>query len=87
MIGSKSDVSAPTSGNLRNGNLNMGGDEDLEMTYRATKVDKSVVDDGSRQDSPKNERMERIAKAIDGISRFLFPFAFVCYNIFYWAYY
>lgn len=65
----------------------MGGDEDLEMTDRATKADKSVADDGSRQDSPKNERMERIAKSIDGISRFLFPFAFVCYNIFYWAYY
>ena len=65
----------------------MGGEEDLEMVHRATKADKSVVDDGSRLDSTKNERMERIAKSIDGISRFLFPFAFVCYNIFYWAYY
>lgn len=87
VIGSKPNVSTLTSGNLRSGHLNMGGDEDLEMTDRATKADKSVADDGSRQDSPKNERMERIAKSIDGISRFLFPFAFVCYNIFYWAYY
>lgn len=86
LIGSRTDVNSPTSDNIPNGRV-MGGDEDLEMVYRATKADKTVVDDGAKKESIKDERMERIASAIDKVSRVLFPFAFICYNIFYWTYY
>lgn len=79
-------MNSPTSDNIPNGRV-MGGDEDLEMVYRATKADKTVVDDGAKKESIKDERMERIASAIDKVSRFAFPFAFICYNIFYWTYY
>lgn len=87
VIGSKTDISTPTSGNLQNGNVNVGSDDDLEMVYRATKANKAVLDDGSLQDGIKNKRMEKIANAIDNTSRAFFPLAFFCFNIFYWTYY
>ena len=65
----------------------MNGGDDLEMVHTATKADKAVMQDGSYDGDKKKKAMESTAKAIDHTSRFFFPFAFVCYNIFYWSYY
>lgn len=65
----------------------MENGEDLEMVYSANNSGKAVLDNGSLQENMKNNTMEKIANVIDSISRFLFPLAFVGYNIFYWTYY
>ena len=79
----KNGVGSPQS---ENSNENTGGD-DLEMVYTATKSDKTVLEDGLKEDSGKRKMMEKIACGIDNVSRVLFPLAFVAYNIFYWTYY
>lgn len=87
VIGSKKNVSKSNSFN--NGEeSNHGLDNDLEMIDSATKAEKAVVDDGSQDDISKSgDKMAKIANAIDKTSRVLFPFVFVCFNIFYWTYY
>ena len=88
VIGSKTEVNAPTPHNMQNGIINMAAsNDDLEMVHMTTKADKAVLDDGALQDSDNNEKMKKIANVIDNASRFLFPFVFICYNIFYWTYY
>ena len=57
------------------------------MVYMATKSDKAVMDDGSKEDSGKRKMLEKIACTIDNVSRVSFPSAFIVYNIFYWTYY
>ena len=52
------------------------------MVYTATKSDKTVLEDGLKEDSGKRKMMEKIACGIDNVSRVLFPLAFVAYNIF-----
>ena len=52
------------------------GRNDIEMT-----------DSGQEQDAIKLKNKGHrasIAKAIDYVSRFLFPFAFISFNVFYW---
>lgn len=68
-------------------NADMNGGDDLEMVHTASKADKTVMQDGSHDGDKKKKAMESIAKAIDHTSRFVFPLAFVGYNIFYWSYY
>ena len=87
MDGSKSDISSPQSITLKNGDANMGGGDDLETVYSATKANKAALDDGSVQGSVENKTTKKIANAIDNVSRALFPLAFISYNIFYWTYY
>ena len=58
------------------------------MIDSATKDEKVVVDDGSQDGISKSgDKMAKIANAIDKTSRVLFPFVFICFNIFYWTYY
>lgn len=57
------------------------------MVDIATKSDKVVLEDGSKEDSGERKLLEKIACAIDNVSRVLFPSAFIGYNIFYWTYY
>ena len=88
MIGSKTEVNTPTPHNLQNGIVNMpASNDDLEMAHMTTKADKAMLDDGTAQDGDENEKIKKIANVIDHTSRFLFPFVFICYNIFYWTYY
>ncbi|KAJ7383887.1 Gamma-aminobutyric acid receptor subunit alpha-4 [Desmophyllum pertusum] len=74
--------------NHNGGVTNMGPNDDLEMVNRATKADKTVVDDVSLRSSRsiKKKRMEKIADNIDRASQVLFPLTFIVYNIFYWTY-
>ena len=57
------------------------------MVHIATKSGKAVLEDGSKEDSSERKLLEKIACAIDNVSRVLFPSAFIGYNIFYWTYY
>jgi len=77
-----------THGNLKNGNVDKeGSNDDLGIVHMATETDTTLLNDGSLEDSDKNRKMVKIANVIDNTSRFLFPFAFLCYNVFYWTYY
>jgi len=88
VIGSKTEVNTPTPHNLQNGIVNMpASNDDLEMAHMTTNADKAMLDDGTAQDGDENEKIKKIANVIDHTSRFLFPFVFICYNIFYWTYY
>ena len=49
---------------------------DIEMTYSGQEQDPIKIKNKGHRTS--------IAKAIDYVSRFLFPFAFISFNIFYW---
>jgi len=52
--------------------------------------DIEMTDGGQKQDSIKiKKRRHRasIPKAIDYVSRLLFPVTFICFNIFYWYYF
>ena len=87
-LGSQNDVKSPTGQSKHNGISNLGSnDDDLEMVYRATKVNKAVMDDGKFDSLFEPSKKARIADATDKISRILFPFAFMLYNVFYWVYY
>ena len=57
------------------------------MVYRDNKVDNISSDDCKIQENTGNKRMKKMANLIDNVSRVFFPFAFVCYNIFYWKHY
>lgn len=87
VIGSKSDVNSPSANGNTQGIANMGSDDDLEMVHRATKANKTVMDDGRLDQSAENKKVSKIADAIDKASRVLFPLAFIGYNVFYWTYY
>lgn len=82
------DLSGATHGNLKNGNVDKEGSSDeLGIVYMATKTDSALLNAGSLEDGNKKRKMVKIANVIDNTSRFLFPFAFLCYNVFYWTYY
>ena len=49
---------------------------DIEMNYSGQEQDPIKIKNKGHRTS--------IAKAIDYVSRFLFPFAFISFNIFYW---
>ena len=70
-----------------NEGMNQEPGNELEMVNGASKADKAVVEDGYQDDASTFHKMEKIANAIDKASRFLFPFIFICFNIFYWTYY
>ena len=70
-----------------NEGMNQEPGNELEMVNGASKADKAVVEDGYQDDTSTFHKMEKIANAIDKASRFLFPFIFICFNIFYWTYY
>ena len=67
--------------------MNQEPGNELEMANGASKADKAVVEVGYQDDASTVHKMEKIANAIDKASRFLFPFIFTCFNIFYWTYY
>ena len=67
--------------------MNKEPGNELEMVNGASKADNAVVEDGYQDDPSTFHKMEKIANAIDKASRFLFPFFFICFNIFYWTYY
>lgn len=65
-----------------------GAEDDIEMVYSATKANKLVVDDGLLdQSSIRCKKIMNRAKAIDNVSRVLFPFTFALYNVYYWTHY
>ena len=70
-----------------NEGMNKEPGNELEMVNGASKADNAVVEDGYHDDASTFHKMEKIANAIDKASRFLFPFFFICFNIFYWTYY
>ncbi|XP_068759214.1 glycine receptor subunit alpha-2-like isoform X1 [Montipora capricornis] len=70
-----------------NGHAQKGDAGDLEMVYRDNEVDKISSDDCKIQENTENKRMKKMANLIDNVSGVFFPFAFVCYNIFYWTHY
>ena len=70
-----------------NDGMNQEPGNELEMVNGASKADKAVVEDGYHDDTNIFHKMEKIGNAIDKASRFLFPFFFTCFNIFYWTYY
>lgn len=70
-----------------NEGMNQEPGNELEMVNGPSKADKAVVEDGYQDDASTFHKMEKIANAIDKASRFLFPFIFICFNIFYWTYY
>ena len=57
------------------------------MVYRDNEVDKISSDDCKIQENTESKRMKKMANLIDNVSGVFFPFAFVCYNIFYWTHY
>ena len=65
----------------------MANDDNLEMADNATKAKRMVSEDGTVDDSVETKYTEKMSNAIDSISRFLFPLAYITYNIFYWTYY
>lgn len=69
-----------------NGNIE-GAAEDFEMERTTIRVDKHVIEEESDECNAKTNGTAKTAFLVDRISRFLFPFAFICYNIYYWVYY
>ena len=67
--------------------MNQEPGNELEMANGASKAEKAVVEVGYQDDASTVHKMEKIANVIDKASRFLFPFIFICFNIFYWTYY
>lgn len=81
------------SANVNNANDDYKGvsENDLEMGYRPSKADKTLVDDAEAEvphnRSTKITRMEKNASNIDRVSRVLFPLVFLVFNLFYWTFF
>ena len=69
-----------------NGNIE-GAAEDLEMERKTIRVDKPFSEVELDMCSTKTNGTAKIACLVDKVSRSLFPFAYICYNIYYWIYY
>ncbi|XP_068759220.1 gamma-aminobutyric acid receptor subunit alpha-1-like isoform X2 [Montipora capricornis] len=84
LTGSNTDVGSTENCNGHAPNVDPG---DLEMIYRDNEVDKISSDDCEVQGNTENKSMRKMANQIDNVSRVLFPFVFVFYNICYWTHY
>ena len=69
-----------------NGNIE-GPAEDLEMERKTIRADKPFSEEELDIWSTKTNGKAKIACLVDKVSRSLFPFAFICFNIYYWVYY
>ena len=62
-------------------------DDDIEMADKASKANKSVMDDAEIEDFIGTSKKETAADYIDRSSRVLFPFLFIAFNVVYWVYF